>query len=127
MVARALSELRSLQFVMLTTSEQDETGNKLVREGNSSSRLINEGCAKGWKGESATAELMLKAEKRILKNVVGCLYCLKVFQLEGFDDEVLARTLEYLVRGDRYVDPHTPWLGKHIDHVVEKLGRVGSG
>ncbi|KAI4138167.1 MAG: hypothetical protein L6R39_006937 [Caloplaca ligustica] len=98
MVAARLGELKGLKSLKLRIIAEDEVvvgirkagGIKVVGQGTKGGGRV----ATGWKREGQAAEAMLKAEKKVLRELVVGLEGLRVFELRGFVDGGFARRLE---------------------------------
>lgn len=98
LVAARIGELKGLKKLRLeiVTKCKDEQSEvtKNGQEQGSGTRMA--GMVAKREGKAAAA--MLKAEKRVLRELVSGLKGLRVFELRGFEDEEFARDLEDWVR-----------------------------
>lgn len=95
LVAARVGELKGLKELKLEIVDkgEDEQGEVVKGKGDGETMA---GLVVKREGKAAAA--MLKAEKRVLRELVVGLEGLRVFELQGFEDEVFARGLEDWVR-----------------------------
>ncbi|KAI4091014.1 MAG: hypothetical protein LQ344_004395 [Seirophora lacunosa] len=94
LVAARLLELRGLKSLKLHISVDGEVEN---------AEAVGSGVTGRERGvrQGLAAEAMLKAEKKVLRELVEGLRGLRVFELNGFVDGEFARELEEWIRGGR--------------------------
>lgn len=90
---RELKGLKELRLGIVEKSEDEQS--EVIRNETPNGKRVA-GMVMEREGKAAAA--MLKAEKRVLKDLVVGLKGLRVFELKGFEDEVFARDLEDWVR-----------------------------
>ena len=97
LIALQLSHLRQLQkleiFIVDRKKPEDIAG--LMDMDPNQAGIVRHGPGKGTKREGNLADAMLKAEKKMLKDMVEGLSSLRVFKLKGFRDPVFAEKLEF--------------------------------
>ncbi|KAL9006171.1 MAG: hypothetical protein Q9188_001050, partial [Gyalolechia gomerana] len=95
LVAARVGELKGLKELRLEIVDkgEDEQG-EVVKDKGDGERMAE----MVVKREGKAAAAMLKAEKRVLRELVMGLKGLRFFELQGFEDEVFARGLEDWVR-----------------------------
>lgn len=101
LVAAKLQELKTLKSLKLHIIADEEVGDVDVME----TAVTGQGKG-GRKGmmmerEGQAAKVMLKAEKKVLRELVVGLKALRVFELKGFEDGEFAANLEGWVRDGR--------------------------
>lgn len=101
LVAARLQELKGLKSLKLHVVVNHELESK--KEPGSGVTRQGKGRAKGMmiKREGQAAKAMLKAEKKVLRELVLGLKGLRVFELSGFADGEFARDLEDWVKDGR--------------------------
>ncbi|MCJ1451896.1 hypothetical protein MMC28_002236 [Mycoblastus sanguinarius] len=94
LIASSLAEIRSLQKLEIFLVEKE-----VVCEGESGTSMCKCGMVRGSSRKGKAAEIMLKVEKKMFKELVLGFKALRVFRLKGFQDEMFAKGLENLVQG----------------------------
>lgn len=97
LIALQLSQLRQLQKldIVIIHRKKPEHRTILMERDPNHTNFIGHGPDKGMRREGSLADTMLKAEKKILKDLVERAKDLKVFKLEGFRDPVFAKQLSF--------------------------------
>lgn len=95
LIAMQLCQLRKLQRLEVIIVETKEPGRRAASLDKDPNHTMIVGCChvKGTKREGSLAAAMLKAEKKMLKEMVGGLKALRTFRLEGFRDALFAERL----------------------------------
>jgi hypothetical protein len=104
LIARYLGELKSLKelwiIIIINENKRSEIPILTDKDSNQSLTIINTRAGKCQLPSSAIANITLKSEKRIFRELVEGLKALKVFTLKGYSrDEAFARGLEEIVDG----------------------------
>ncbi|KAL9593903.1 MAG: hypothetical protein Q9219_007321 [cf. Caloplaca sp. 3 TL-2023] len=94
LVASRMGELKGLKELRIMIVEGDGVGITEKGQGERKGGIL-------MKRQGRAAEAMLKAEKKVLREMVMGLKGLRVFELKGFEDDNFARELEEWVRNGR--------------------------
>lgn len=107
LIARVLGSIQALKSLKITiiTKPSDH-----VTDDWSAMALKVKGARNGCLRQGAMAQVMLKAEKKVLMSLVLGLQALHVFKLQGFADDKFARDLERFVsNGRRLLSVYYNW------------------
>ena len=98
LIARYLGELKPLKELRIVIINGEKSGNGaalMVKDPNQSLTIMNHGAGKCMLPALIIAEITLKTEKKVFKELVEDLKALRVFRLEGYTrDEAFACGLE---------------------------------
>ena len=102
LISIQISHLRQLQKLEIIIVDQgDPKQHEPFPDKNRNQPIITRhGSGKGMKREGSLAEAMLKAEKRMFKDLAEGMRSLRTFKLIGFRDPVFAKKLEFGVLED---------------------------
>ena len=105
LIARYLGELQSLKelhiiIISIDGQKRDDPSASTDNALSQGLTIINNGARKYAIKTSTYADIILKSEKKVFRDLVEGLKALRTFRLEGFlSDEAFARRLEDLVSG----------------------------
>ena len=97
LIAVQIEQLRHLQKLVIVIVENTKSDKLAVlgEKNAKASTVLKHGPGKGLSRESSVGDAMLKAEKKMLKELVGNIKSSQTFRLDRFRDEAFAAQLSF--------------------------------